>query len=234
MKNIFFWKLLFRLISELRAKLILTIGKSSTDRLSNLFSTCSGNKVKKQIFHNLLVFTDVRTSSETCFEFWKFLFANLSKLLSTTSGEHFDKTFFKNPSSFFQDREKFIFWLSAKILQRGCPNCFVRVQKTFWRCGFLELFCFWCKFRFWAIFFLLFGRHFSVKLSKLLSPCLDKHFDGIDFFGKFFNLSSDFERNIFWTWLKTSQKSIQKPILRVLKTFWGNWLFGEFFDPYVY
>ena len=44
------------LISELRAKLFLTIGKTSTDRLSKLFSACSGNNVKKQIFHKLVGF----------------------------------------------------------------------------------------------------------------------------------------------------------------------------------
>ena len=140
----------------------------------------------------------------------------------------------RNTSLFFPDHEQFISWLSAKTLQRGCPNCFVRVQKIFSRCGFFQLFCFWSKFDIWAIFFLTCGTNFSVKLSKLLSPCLDEHFDGKHFFGKFANLSLDFERNIFWTWVKITQKSSQKLILRVQKTFWWNWLFGELFDQYVY
>ena len=44
------------------------------------------------------------------------------------------------------------------------------------------MFCFWCKFRFWANFFLTIGTNFSVKLSKLLSLCFDEHFDGKCFF----------------------------------------------------
>ena len=56
MKNNSFWKILFRLTSELRAKLLLTVDKTFTERLSKLFSTCSGNKMKKQIFHKLFGF----------------------------------------------------------------------------------------------------------------------------------------------------------------------------------
>ena len=56
MKNNSFWKILFRLTSELRAKLLLTVDKTFTERLSKLFSTCSGNKLKKQIFHNFFGF----------------------------------------------------------------------------------------------------------------------------------------------------------------------------------
>ena len=55
-KTTFFWKNLPSLISELRKKLFLTIGKNSTDRLSELFSPCSGNKVKKQVFHKIFGF----------------------------------------------------------------------------------------------------------------------------------------------------------------------------------
>ena len=98
-------------------------------------------------------------------------------------------------------------------------------KKTFWKN--LPRF-----FRTVSKFLLTIGTNFSVKLSKLLSPCLDEHFDGKHFFGKFtFILSSDFQQNIFWTWLKISHRSSQKRNLRVQKTFWGNWLFGDFFDP---
>ena len=124
---------------------------------------------------------------------------------------------------FFPDSEQSIFWLSAKILQTGCRNCFVRVQKTLWRCGIFLLFCFWCKFRFWANFFLTFGTNFSVKLSKLLSLCFDEHFDGKCFFLKFFFiLFSDFERNNFWSRVEISKKASHNCILRVQKIFWGN------------
>ena len=140
----------------------------------------------------------------------------------------------KKTSSFFPDHEQFISWLSAKTLRRGCPNCLVRVHKTFSRCRFFQMFCLWRKFGFWAKFFRTSGTNFSVKMSKLLSPCLDEHFDGKHFFVKFFNLSSEFDRNILWIWVKSSQKSSQKRILRVQKTIWRNWLSGEFFDQYVY
>ena len=55
-KTTFFWQNLSGLTSELQTKLFLTIGKSSTHRLSKLFSPCLGNKVKKQIFHKLFGF----------------------------------------------------------------------------------------------------------------------------------------------------------------------------------
>ena len=369
MKNNIFWKNFFRLTSEISAKLFVTIGKIFTEKLSKLFSTCSGKNWRNSFFKKFLFFMYIRTSSETFLDFWEFLFANSSKLLFTSSNELFDgtefcenflsflyrvvikifsdlrknmyqkiawtdfyvfrkhfeetdfsesffrvryilglwtksflnfgtnvsvkmskllptrpdehfhgkqfflntffipwtlvdaffwlmtilslqnfqkcflrlqgntlikKNFLKNTSSFFPDREQFISWFAAKTLRRSCPNCFVRVQKTFSRCGLFQLFCFWRKFGFWANFFLTCGTNFSVKLSKLLSPYSDDYYDRKHFFGKFFNLSSDFERNIFWTWVKFSQKSSQKRILRVQKSFWRNWLFGEIFDQYVY
>ena len=138
-----------------------------------------------------------------------FIVAKLSKLCSTTSGEHFDKKFLsKNTFSFFPDREPFLFWLLAKHLQRACPNSFLRVQKPFEYADFFT-FCFWSVFRFWANFSLTFRTNFSVKLSKLLSPCLDEHFDGKIFFGKLFNSSSDSDRNKFCPSVKSSQKDSQ-------------------------
>ena len=53
---LFFWKNLSGLTSELRPKLFLTIGKIFAEKLSKLFSTCSGNKLKKQIFHKFFGF----------------------------------------------------------------------------------------------------------------------------------------------------------------------------------
>ena len=59
-------------------------------------------KWRNRLFTNFLVFTCIRTSSETFFDFWKFLFANLSKLLSTSSDELFDqKNFRENLLSLF-------------------------------------------------------------------------------------------------------------------------------------
>ena len=160
-----------------------------------------------------------------------FIVAKLSKLFSTTSAENFDKKFLlKNTSSFFPDREHFLFWLSAKFLQRIVQTPFYVFRKPFEDADFFQFFVFGPYSDFEQIF-LTFGTNFFVKLSKLLSPCLDEHFAGKFFFGKFFNLSSDFEQNIFWTWLKFSQKSIQKPILRVQKTFWGNCFSENFLIP---
>ena len=186
----------------------LTFGVKFSVKLSKLIPTPSDKHFDgKQIFlKNFFILLDFGWCIFLTDD--NFIVAKTSKLLSTTSGNTLiKKIFLKNTSSFFPDHEQFISWLSAKILQRGCPNCFVRVQKTFSRCGFFQLFCFWRKFDFWSIFFQTCGTNFSVKLSKLLSPCLDEHFDGKHFFGKFFNLSLDFERNIFWTWVKISQKS---------------------------
>ena len=55
-KLVFFEKFFFRSTSELRTKLFVTIGKTFTESLSEVFSTCSVNKLKKQIFHKFLVF----------------------------------------------------------------------------------------------------------------------------------------------------------------------------------
>ena len=61
-----------------------------------------------------------------------FFVAKLSKLLSTTSTEHFDKNFLlKNTSSFFPDREHFLFWLSAKLLERIVQTLFYVFRKPF-------------------------------------------------------------------------------------------------------
>ena len=368
MKNNIFWKIFFRLTSEISAKLFVTIGKIFTEKMSKLFSTCSGKNWRNSFPKKFLFFMYIRTSSENFFEFWNFLFANLSKLLFTSSNELFDGTeFCENFLYFFIGLWLKIFWLTQKYVPKNCQNRFLGVQKTFWRNRFFRTFfscsvhtrtlskiisefwdkCFrkivktasyasrrtlswktillkkilhsldfgWCIFLTddnfivakisklfsttsgehfdkknffekhflifsgpWASYFLTFGKNFterlfklfctcsennfnmrifsvvlflahtwilskffltcdtnfSVKLSKLLSPCSDDYFDGKHFFGKFFNLASDFERKIFWTWVKNSQKSSQKRILRVQKSFWRNWFFGEVFDQYVY
>ena len=133
--------------------------------------------------------------------------------------------FFRTVSISFSDfRENFY---------RGLSKLFSTCSENLLKMRIFSLFVFGPYWGFEQLF-LTFGTNFFVKLSKLLSPCLDEHFAGKFFFGNFFNLSSDFERNIFWTWLKISQKSIQKPILRVQKTIWGNCFFGEFFEPYRY
>ena len=109
-----------------------------------------------------------------------FFVAKLSRLLSTISGEHFDKkTFLKNPSSFFSGQRAILFSdFRQKIYRQVVETVLYVFRKLLEDAGFFKLFCFRCKFRFWANFFLIFGTNFSVKLSKLLSLCFDEHFDG--------------------------------------------------------
>ena len=73
-------------------------------------------KWRNRLFTNFLVFTYIRTSSKTFFDFWKFLFANLSKLLSTSSDELFDqKNFWENFQSFFVGWSKRFLTLAKKF-----------------------------------------------------------------------------------------------------------------------
>ena len=68
-----------------------------------------------------------------------FIVAKLSKLFSTTSAENFDKKFLlKNTSSFFSDREHFLFWLSAKFLQRIVQTPFYVFRKPFGDANFFD------------------------------------------------------------------------------------------------
>ena len=68
----FFSKILFRLTSELQEKLFLTIGKIFTEKLSKLFSTCSGKNWRNSFFKKFLFFMHIRTSSETFLTFGNF------------------------------------------------------------------------------------------------------------------------------------------------------------------
>ena len=90
-KYFLFRKILFRFFSELWANQFLTFGKIITESLFKLYSTCSGNTLRKQTYHNFLVLMFIRASSESFPDFWKFLYANLWKLLCTSSDEDFDE-----------------------------------------------------------------------------------------------------------------------------------------------
>ena len=135
--------------------------------------------------------------------------------------------FFRTVSNLFSD-------FRQNIYRQVVETVLYVFRNLFEYADFFNCFVFGANLDFEQIFFLTCGTNFSVKLSKLLSPYSDDYFDGKHFFGRFFNLSSDSERNIFWTWVKFSQKSSQQRILRVQKTFWRNWFFGEISDQYVY
>ena len=115
-KTIFFWQNLSGLTSELQTKLFLTIGKTSTDRLSKLFSPCIGNQVKKQIFHKLFgfyVYSDFKR--------------NLFRLLENSLCEFVETAFYefrrilwlknllrKTPIIFLSGCDQSVFWLLVK------------------------------------------------------------------------------------------------------------------------
>ena len=177
------------------------------------------------------------------FDWWQFYRCKRFKTdFYDFSGTLWWKNFFwKTLPHFFPDREQFIFWLSAKFLQRGCPNCLYVFRRHFQDADF-SIVLFSVQIQILSSFFLTFGTIFSVKLSKLLSPCSDKHFDGNHFFGKFFKLSSDFERNIFWTWVKISQESSQnvscvfRKIFRKLtfrRIFWSLYIVGLWVEVFL-
>ena len=88
--------------SELQAKFFWLSAKLQQIGWQNFSQRVLETKWRNRLFTNFLVFTYIRTSSETFFDFWKFLFANLSKLLSTSSDELFDqKNFRENLLSLF-------------------------------------------------------------------------------------------------------------------------------------
>ena len=152
-----------------------------------------------------------------------FFVANLSKLHSTTSGEHFDKKrFLKNFSSFFSGQWAIYFLTFGKNSTEVVETLLYVFRKLFEDADFFNCFDFWCEIRFWANFFLTFGTIFSVKLSKLLSLFRRTLWRKVFFLKFFFILFSDFERNIFWIRVEISEKACQNCILRVQKTFWGN------------
>ena len=126
-------------------------------------------KWRNRLFTNFLVFTYIRTSSETFFDFWKFLFANLSKLLSTSSDELFDqKNFWENLLSLFC-------WVVIKMFSDFSQKLYLRVFKAnfyvfsncFEETELSENFILriWYMLGLWAYFFLTFGDKTSVKFS---------------------------------------------------------------------
>ena len=118
------------------------------------------------------------------FDWWQFCRCKISKLLSTTSGEPFDKeTSLKNPSLFLLQCEWNFFWLPAKSLHIKCENYPLPVQETHWRDRVFQsiFFVFGTYSDFEQSFFDI-GTKFSVKLSKLLCMRSDETFDGIEFF----------------------------------------------------
>ena len=123
MENSFFSKILFRLTSELQEKLFQTIGKIFTEKLSKLFSTCSGKNWRNSFFKKFLFFCVYSDFKRNLFDFWKFLFANLSKLLFTSSNELFDgKYFCENFLSFFVGLWLKFFLTYAKIRTEKVPE----------------------------------------------------------------------------------------------------------------
>ena len=215
--------------------IFLTFGTSFPVKFSKLLPTVSdGHFDGKQFF--LKNFFNLLNFGRNSF-FWLmtiFLLQNCQNCFLRLQRNTLIKNFFWKTLPHFFRTVSISFSDFRQNFYRGLSKLFSTCSEILLKMRIFSMFCFWSIFRFWANFSLTFGTNLFVRLSKLLSPCLDEHFDGKFFFGKFFNLSSDFERIIFWTWVTVSQKSSQKRILRVQKTFWGNWLFGEFFDPYVY
>ena len=169
------------------------------------------------------------------FDWWQFYRCKSFKTAFYDFREHSDKkNFFEKHFLIFSGPWAIHFLTFGKNFTKRLSKLFCTCAENIFKMRIFSIVLFLAQIWFLSNFFLTCGTNFSVKLSKLLSPCLDEHFDGKHFFGKFFNLSLDFERNIFWTWVKITQKSSQKRILRVQKTFWWNWLFGELFDQYVY
>ena len=229
MKNNIFWKIFFRLTSEISAKLFVTIGKIFTEKLSKLFSTCSGKNWRNSFFKKFLFFMYIRTSSETFLDFWEFLFANSSKLLFTSSNELFDGT------EFCENFLSFLYRVVIKIFSDLRKNMYRKIawtdfyvfRKHFEETDFSESFF---RVRYilglWAKSFLNFGTNVSVKMSKLLPTRPDEHFHGKQFFLNTFFIPWTLVDAFFWLMTILSLQNFQKCFLRlqgntlIKKNFW--------------
>ena len=194
-----------------------------TDRLSKLFSTCSGNKKKKQIFHKLFgfyVYSDFKR------KLLRLLEISLCKVIKTDFFE-FSRTFWWKitswwtPICFCRVVIRRVSDFRQKMYRKVVKSNFYVFGKNFEETVFSETFlCVRYILGLWAYYFLNFGTNVSVNLWKLLPTPSDKHFDGKCLFKIFFFiLSSNFERNNFWIRVEISEKASQNCILRVQKTF---------------
>ena len=231
MKNNIFWKIFFRLTSEISAKLFVTIGKIFTEKLSKLFSTCSGKNWRNSFFKKFLFFMYIRTSSETFLDFWEFLFANSSKLLFTSSNELFDGTeFCENFLSFlYRVVIKIFSDLRKNMYQKIAWTDFYVFRKHFEETDFSESFF---RVRYilglWAKSFLNFGTNVSVKMSKLLPTRPDEHFHGKQFFLNTFFIPWTLVDAFFWLMTILSLQNFQKCFLRLQ----GNTLIKKIFEKH--
>ena len=107
----------------IRSKHFLTFGKHSTERLSELFSTCSKTCWRNKLFQFFFLFLlSNRTLSKTFLTFGKKYSTNFLKLPSTSSDEHCDE---KNRFLIFFSFKiwKYFFNLST-IFPQSWQNCF--------------------------------------------------------------------------------------------------------------
>ena len=187
-------------------------------------------KWRNRLFTNFLVFTCIRTSSETFFDFWKFLFANLSKLLSTSSDELFDqKNFRENLLSLFcRVVIKMFSDFSQKLYIRVVKSNFYVFSKYNEETEFAEkltsclvhtrtLSIISSEFR---------GQNFP-QVFKTASYTF-RHFDGKQFF--FFNLLNFGRNSSFWLMTIFLLQNCQNWFLRIH----GNTLIKKLFEkPFV-
>ena len=156
----------------------------------------------------MLFFFSLRTLVDTFF--WLTTILSLQKCqncVQRLQGNTLIKIFFEK-HFLFPDRELFLFWLLAKHLQRVCPNCFLRVHKTFWICGFFQ-FLFLVRIQILSKLFSDIRHEFFRKVVKTAFSMFRRTLWWKVFFGKFFNSSSDSERNNFYSSVKKSQKGSQ-------------------------
>ena len=152
-----------------------------------------------------------------------FFVAKLSKLISTNSGEHFDKkTFLKNPSSFLRT-VSILFSDFRQIFYREAVQTVLYVfRKHFEDADFLIV-SFLVQNQTLSKFFSDIRHKFFRKVVETAFSMFRRTLWRKAFFLMFFvNLSSDFERNLFWIRVEISEKASQNCVLRVQKTFWGN------------
>ena len=123
------------------ATLFRAFGQQFTEKLSKPFSKCSDNILWKQIFSNLSCFLCIILLWAQIFWDLAEIFPQSDKVFYGSRRRLWWKTLFLINSPFL-DLGRNFFWLSAKIFEKSCQNCFLRVHETFWRKKFIDFFVF--------------------------------------------------------------------------------------------
>ena len=201
------------------SKHFLIFGQKSTERLSELLSTCSKTCWRNRIFHFHSLLVVLSDFGQNFSDNWLKIFHKAVK----TAFYVIRRTLWWKEmileTCFFSKFEQIYSWLLGKINLQSWQNCFLSVrtntlmcnQQLLWKILLLLL-------AFVRIYLWVFEFFFFAKLWKLFPKMGDEHFDQKHFFLETSPQSfSESDRNIFWFSAKNPGKVCQNCYLRVQK-----------------